>query len=54
MVRDPDRNGDDVDIGLGDQLIVVREDGGDSERVAGGARGFRAARAECPDLVVVR
>ena len=42
MVRHLDRDGNDVDIGLGNQLIVMREDRGDSERVAGGARGFRA------------
>ena len=52
MVRNLDRHGDDVDIGMGNQLIVVREDRRDSERLAGGARGVRAGRAECPDLVV--
>ena len=52
MVRDLDRDSDHVDIGLGHQLIVMRKDRGDSERFAGRARGCRAGRAECPDLVV--
>src|SRR5439155_10692883 len=52
MLRGLDRDGDDVDVWLGYELLVVREHGADVECLACCARGLRAVRAECPDLVV--
>src|SRR5207253_5757342 len=52
MLRDLDRDGDHVDVGLRHQLPVVYEHRADPERSAYCARGLRAAGAECPDLVV--
>ena len=52
MVGDLDRDGHDIDVRLSHELLVIREDGGDAECLAGEARGIRAGRAEGPDLVV--
>ncbi len=51
VVRGLDGNDDKVDIGSRYQLLVVGEDRGDSECLAGGVCGFRAGRAQRADLV---
>ena len=52
MVRNFDRNGDDVDVWLVHQLLVVREHRADLEHLTHNARGLGAVRTERADLVV--